>query len=275
MSARKLSSALLALAVAAAPLAAGAQTTIVYGPGTTFTSPLPSPGASDASCSAAADTWCARNVRNNAEVGITTDYARSGNGSIYFNGSGGGAKADMERYFSTPFTLGSLTEMSYDWYRDGSSTAAAHLVPSLRLILRSPVNNAYLGYLIYEPIYNELAPAQPAPTDAWQTSTIVGSSIFWRSANGGPPYASLSSWQSGANGGIDGNTLVVGLSTGIGSGWSGDFTGAVDNVSYTLDGDPAVTYNFEVTATPEPASIALMGTGLLALGAVARRRRKA
>jgi len=61
----------------------------------------------------------------------------------------------------------------------------------------------------------------------------------------------------------------------LGSGYSG----LVDRV--TVNGNSIqwvmddVTFGAAVTSTPEPATIALLGSGLLAIGALARRRRRA
>ena len=79
---------LVAVAVATVSAPALAQTTTVTSPSGLFTNPTPvnatGPGA-------AYDTWYANNVRNNGAVGITTTYARSGNGSIEFRGPPGRA----------------------------------------------------------------------------------------------------------------------------------------------------------------------------------------
>ena len=83
----------------------------------------------------------------------------------------------------------------------------------------------------------------------------------------GGQCASLSAWAS-ANPGIQ----VVGLSTGIGSGWSGKFAGAVDNIRFTVNGN-TTSYDFEVAAVPEPGAWALMIVGFGGVGAMVRRRR--
>jgi hypothetical protein len=262
-----------AITLSALTLSAGAlpaQTVEVYGDGSTFTSPSVV-NVNDPSCSAAADTWCARNVRNNGEVGITTDFPRSGNGSLYFESPSSAAKADFEIYFSSPFTLGEVVALAYDYFRAGTSTNSAVQVPSLRLALGP---SAGFGYLIYEPVYNGGA----FGTDAWHTATIGSASTFWLNGNDGT-YLTLAQWQAGQVVGgrsVNAGTQVIGLSTGVGSGWAGEFYGAVDNVSYQTTGmAQATTYNFEVAAVPEPQTYALMATGLLGVAAAASRRRRA
>ena len=226
--------------------------------------------------------WIQNNVRGNGVVGITTDYARSGNGSIYLSTDGSGpSKADMEYYFSQPLLLSDFTGGSYDWLRDpaGTNTSTA-IAPAYRLI----VSNAQggFGYLVYEP-YNQPG-GQPVAQGSWQTSTIdTLTSLFWATGNNftipapggsGPSCQSclhdLSDWSS-ANAGAH----VLGFSTGAGSGWNGGtFAGAVDNFSFAFGGN-SQTYNFEVAAVPEPATWAMMITGFGLAGAALRRRRSA
>jgi hypothetical protein len=228
------------------------------------------------------DQWIQNNVRGNGVVGITTDYARSGNGSIYFSTDGSSpSKADMEYYFSQPLLLSDFSGGSYDWLRDplGTNTSTA-IAPSYRLIVSTAGGG--FGYLVYEP-YNQPG-GQPVAQGSWQTATIdTVNSLFWATGNNftipapggvGPSCQSclhdLSDWSS-ANAGAK----VLGFSTGVGSGWNGGtFVGAVDNVGFTF-GDNTQTYNFEVAAVPEPATWAMMIAGFGLAGATLRRRRSA
>jgi hypothetical protein len=242
--------------------------------GATSTS-LVTPGAAlDAS------GWYYNNVRNNGHVGIQTTYPYDGNGSVAFNAtqgpSGNSSKADIEYYNvvgGVPQALGTLsnlTSFSYNWYRASGGTASQWLAPVLRLYVASP-DNTKSGYLIFEPVYNALG-NNAAPVNQWEANNIVAEDDhLWSSGSTLPnlgndygPEVKLSSWQSNY-----GNYIVYGISAGVGSGW-GTFQGAVDDITVGFGG-ASTTYNFEVV--PEPSTVLLVGTGLMGMLIVARRRR--
>lgn len=278
-----------AVAVLLATAAQAASTTVyntdlgAIAPGSTTTDSTgtrsTNPGGTLGGEAVVGDEWVQRNVRGNGEVGITTDYARSGNGSISFSLDGSNpSKADMEYYFSTPLALSSFEGATYDWYRDSSSTNSGVQTASLRLLLSGP--GVSFAQLIFEPYYQG-APANVA-TDTWVTSTLNWSSTVWSPGNSvltPPPgsstcaigcFSTLSNWATANQ-----NLNVIGFSTGAGSGWTaGPFKGAVDNVGFTFAGDEQ-SFNFEVSAVPEPTTWALMISGFGLAGAALRRRNRA
>lgn len=263
-------------------VSANAQTVVVSGDGSTYTN-SGSINAVNPSCDGTLDTWCARNVRNNGITGITITHPQSGNGSLEFVGPAGQAsnlsyKADFEYYLSAPnqFTLNNLSSFGYDWFRSSSSATLKHFAPSIRLILSDGT------YLVYEPAYNGTTKNSifDQPTDSWQTAAIDNSGYVWWTAEGTQLAYSLADWKTGRTtaGGktLNGDAIVIGFSTGIGSGWDGSFSGAVDNVNYQTTGmDISKNFNFEVASTtvPEPSTYALLAAGLAALGFASRRRR--
>ena len=152
--------------------------------------------------------------------------------------------------------------------------------PSYRLMLYTPAD-AYAGYLVFEPYLQGAPPIE----DAWQTTTIdTTNSLFWSNktnVNLPSPCTdplrmapnclhTISEWSA-----FNAGYKVVGFSTGVGSGWSpGTFIGAVDNVGFSF-GQTSSTFDFEVSAVPEPATWALMISGFGLAGAALRRRRTA
>ncbi len=130
-------------------------------------------------------------------------------------------------------------------------------------------NTAAVGYLTFERVYNGFG---AAPTNSWQSDDIVSNNYkLWATASlgFGEVFKTIPEWVSAAN---DANATlyVISVNAGIGSGWSGTFTGAVDNITFGFNGT-YTTYNFEVV--PEPASMLALGSGLIGLLGLRRRKR--
>ena len=235
--------------------------------------------------------WTYNNVRNNGHVGINTDYPRSGNGSVWFNGtqgpSGSSSKADIE-YFNTDGngnlaamgTLGDITALAYDWYKSSASSASQQA--NLRIYIDGDGNLATTsdeGYLVFERAYQT---DNSVPTDQWITDNVINANLWevyfghgnfdtagnfqplsvWGSASGFTP--------SGGGLHLDANSVIFGLNSGIGSGWA-PYLGAVDNITIGFGANDPTTYNFEVV--PEPATWVLAAMGLVGWSILARRRR--
>lgn len=246
------------------------------------------PGPSNQGQAVGTTGWYYNNVRNSGGVGINVAYPRSGDGSVLFTSASGASKADIE-FLANGINLGGnflaagslgrfsdFVSMSYEWYRDGTSTVNAGFHPALRILLDADGNLATIGDrggLVFERAYNT---PSAVPTDTWVSDTITSSTYLWNfglgigfaaNINSTPSAydATLAEWQA-----YFPNAVILGFSSGVGSGWNGVFTGAVDNISWTI-GNQTSSFNFEVNPIPEPSTLVVVGLGLAGLSL--RRRR--
>lgn len=233
--------------------------------------------------------WQAANVRSNATVGITDTFKPAGQGgSVQFTTNtivNGQDKADFVNYWGVVAgrTLGSISNVGYDWYRASSSTTGQHQAPALRLAYQT--ESGQTGYLIYENVYNGGSTASPVATDQWVSADATDANFWMRAFGPGRTIeqfdVTLAEWASGVSYGtsqvLNANTSIVGIEVGVGSGWGGTFNGAVDNVRLSFGAD-TISANFEpnaVSAIPEPATWMTMMIGFGLVGGAARYRRKA
>ena len=261
---------------------------IIEGDGTTFTN------ASGSGQGQTVDAdWYYNNVRNSGIVGITNDYARNGNGSVLMQttiGPGGASsKADIEvlatgieiggNFYATSSlgTLGNLTSLTYDWFRDSSSTNSPAQHPVVRILVDADGDlntTTDRGGLVFEQAYN----GNNVPTDSWVAEDIfsynTGNGANLWTFGAGMAFAqegygnTLTDWQAGV-GTIDSDTAILGFSMGVGSGW-GPFTGAVDNFSYSINGGSSGSSNFEVVPEPDSANLVAIVFALFCLSRLRR-----
>jgi hypothetical protein len=228
----------------------------------------------------AEDHWIS--TYDNAGAGtvvLSGAQPRSGLGSVKFDTTGAGDRARLGTFPNPGNNFGSLgvnasniTAASYDWRVDSSTTAPNNLNPFYKLYVSG-------SSLTWE-FSNETAGA--APTDSWQTTDMTTAKFWIRQGtvnfNQATNMHTLAEWANGqivsdglghTSSALSAATNISGLETGVGTGWSGTFTGFVDNMVLITTGGANFNDNFEV---PEPASLGFVALGGLML---MRRQRRA
>jgi hypothetical protein len=248
----------------------------------------------------------ANNVYNLGAVGITANNPQSGNGSLELSTTGSlfdwaffKRIADGNGAFGL---LGGINCVSMDWYRNPYTlpeSPPANLTaetwqeqtPVLRLLVR---DQQVLSQLVWEGWYNSRTTVSPTVNGQWNFENMTGQQ-FWRHYEGGLQYDNggcssasfvnssmlqtydLDGWVTNC---YSASAEVYGVMIGLGSYWPGEYNAFLDNVQLGFNGQEgfAIEDNFEfdgpTTATPEPASMILMATGLAGLGAMTMLRKR-
>lgn len=202
-------------------------------------------------------SWEEVNVRGEGTSVISDDVPDrlGGTGSLRQSTSGSLDKTDFQT-FRDFGPVGEVETLSFDWYRDSSSTAPQHLTPAVGIHVADDAGNSWL--LKWEGAYNGYPTNGPAaPVDLWVTEDLA-SANYWRIPQwvagewvgfagcnaAGDPFGCFVFTRSLTDGWLDGYD-IVGLEIGIGSGWNGTFLSYADLL--TVNG---TTFDFEPREAP-------------------------
>ncbi len=248
---------------------------------------------------------------NSGTVAITGANPRSGNGSLEATTSGNLFDWAFFKRTAAPGSawglLSDINCLTFDWYRhnyllpeDAPASLTAETwqeqAPVLRLLVRDFVNDQEINsHLVWERWYNTTGVLAPTENDVWHFEDLA-SQQFWRHFDGGNTYTNLGctngnfsssailqtydfgGWVSNC---YSSSAMIYGVMIGLGSSWPGEYRGNLDNVQLGFAGQGGFTVedNFELgvdvpTSVPEPATIALLATGLLGMGIISLVRRR-
>jgi len=213
--------------------------------------------------------WYDSDVRHNGTTSIVSmPGGPLGNGAAKLTTTVGHLPDKAEVAITNDFgTIGNFVNggsAHYDYYKGlvpgGNAAAAA----AIKLEVLYGGNSAWF---VYEPTYNGGDPV----TNTWLSADISGTSgNFWFT---GENWATrtLSDWVGLFS---DMASLdIVALSVGVGS-WNAGQDAYFDNVLFS-NGQKDFAYDFEVSAVPLPAAFPLYGAGIVLLGFIGWRRKRA
>jgi len=192
-------------------------------------------------------------------------------------------KVDVGRSVGDPTVsdiFNSDISVSYSLFK--ADTANEFAAPALKLgFFNGDFSGDGFVQLIFEPTWNiagSEGTSTAVPTGDWLTFDIgFDSGLFWNTGGfgqdnsfGGPPLQTLSDWLDDFDSAFGDATLT---SLGIGQGSFNPNTVAfIDGVNASFNNQQVASADFEVTQVPIPATLFLMISGLLGLGAIHRLR---
>jgi hypothetical protein len=175
-----------------------------------------------------------------------------------------------------------MSELVWEkWYTDGSPTTNDLWVPVDLMGQHFWHSMGGSQYWVNNQCVAQEGPFVPDgqnPPSVWDGGLLLGTPTGWANGWFADILASEACGQAGFN---LSDAEVYGIALGVGSNWPDQYEGYADWVKLAFNGgeeqgDYAVWANFELpeTTVPEPSTIALLGTGLAALGFAKFRRRK-
>jgi len=217
---------------------------------------MPHPGTSVVTPANIGVDWFSPDLRGGGYVTFVEGPAVPplGTGSLEMGTTSGSDKAQLFNYDYIGTPLAEIGDISYATYRDSSSTNSAVQYPAINLEVDYVGDGSSYTTLVWEPVYPY--GASNLAVDTWQTwdtfaPSQTGFGGGWWSSRDIPGVCAFNcfvDWQTILENNPNAK-IKYGFGVNVGSGWVGAFTGAVDALSLTVNGEKTV-YDFEPVSSP-------------------------